>query len=551
MIKYLSIDEVVLITESKIRGSMFETLGAKQFLDRFISKGQLKPVYYFDGFAVLHHHAPLDFKGVVIKNIWRIEGYFKDDHSLFVENAKVFKRPISVRDSAFKGLSNSIFKLNQNAGYIHEIVASRFVGDDETHEIVEKANLEHGRSYEKSHAILFNEKPLFERAYEYEDIKETILIDRDNVFFAIEDINNIFEQLPANTEQHTTAAPYKEGMKKADDKSKLAPNELGEYQKLLITYELFTPEKIACLLTDSNPAYNHNNDDYNARLDMVSNAIDAGKLTYVNSKDEISAEQIKIWLKNNKIVFEGFNDDSSLEQSIQVNELQKRIDELENQLSKFQTAAPDVVSIPFGKRIDLINKDLPQDERLKESYQIYSNDFSFHEDKHPVNTPDEMIKRIQGLLTVIKRKDSKILELEKQTNAPANAQAEIDELNKQLSTVKKELAAAKNTTTAQPIDWQSIGKDERVYPPELHLALMIWQRIYLDNELKDTYHISHNSKFQVIAKDMNLKPKTALYERVRMVINTAYSKSKQAPLADPLRAIEQLYMPPKKEKTTS
>lgn len=330
--------------------------------------------------------------------------------------------------------------------------------------------------------------------------------------------------------------------------------ELGEYQKLLITYELFTPEKIACLLTDSNPAYNHNNDDYNARLDMVSNAIDAGKLNYVNDKDEISAEQIKIWLKNNKIIFEGFNDDLSylsLEQSIQVSQLQKRIDELESQLSKFQTAAPDVVSIPFGKRIDLINKDLPQDERLKESYQIYSNDFSFHEDKHPVNTPDEMIERIQGLLKVIKRKDSKILELEQQTNAPAHAQAEIDELKEQLSKASAELAVAKTATTAQPIDWQSIGGNENIYPPELHLALMIWQRIYLDNELKNKHLNHHSDKFKVIANKMNLKPNSSLGKRVEMIINTARSKNEQASLADPLRAIEQLYMPAKKEKVTS
>lgn len=213
MIKYLDIDEVVLITENKIKGSMFETLGAKQFLDRFINKGQLMPIYYFDGYAVLHHHAPLDFKDIVIKNIWRIEGYFKDDHSMFVENAKTFKHSIPLRDSAFKGLSNSIFKLNQNAGYIHEIVASHFVGDDEMLELIEKSNLEHGRSYKKSHARLFNEKPIYERAYGHEDIRETILIDRNNVFFDIEDINNIFEQLPVNTGQHIAApamnaAPY-------------------------------------------------------------------------------------------------------------------------------------------------------------------------------------------------------------------------------------------------------------------------------------------------------------------------------------------------------
>lgn len=140
------------------------------------------------------------------------------------------------------------------------------------------------------------------------------------------------------------------------------------------------------------------------------------------------------------------------QQQTQDKELHKKIAELEQQLSKFQAAVPDVVTIPFGKRIDLTNKKLPPDERLKESYQIYSNDFSFHEDMHPVNTPDEMIKRIQGLLNVIKKKDSKILE--QQTNTPAHAQAEIDELKEQLSKVSAELTASK-TNSNEPLDDRS------------------------------------------------------------------------------------------------
>lgn len=244
---------------------------------------------------------------------------------------------------------------------------------------------------------------------------------------------------------------------------------------------------------------------------------------------------------------------TALNTSEQPNQLltdaQNKIAELEKQLSKFQTAAPDVVNIPFGKRIDFIDKNLPQSERIKQSYEIYSDNMSFHEDMHPVNTPDEMIKRIQGLLKVIKRKDSKILELEQQTNAPAHAQAEIDELKEQLSKASAELAAAKTTTTDQPLDWQNMS--EHIYPPELHLAMMIWRRIYVDNELKDSHITSHGGKFKVIAKKLGLNPDNTLGRRVAMLINTAHSKNKQDELADPLRAIEQLYMPPKKEKTTS
>ena len=226
------------------------------------------------------------------------------------------------------------------------------------------------------------------------------------------------------------------------------------------------------------------------------------------------------------------------------------IADLEIQLSKFQTAAPDVVNIPFGKRIDFINKNLPQSERIKQSYEIYSDNMSFHEDMHPVNTPDEMIKRIQGLLNVIKKKDSKILELEQQTNTPANAQAEIDKLKEQLDKANTELAAAKTTTTDQPLDWQNMS--EHVYPPELHLALMIWQRIYVDEELKESHpHItSHARKFELIAKRMNLDPDKELGKRIEKITNIAYTKNGQTLLAVPLHAVKGLHMPPIKEKTT-
>ena len=231
-------------------------------------------------------------------------------------------------------------------------------------------------------------------------------------------------------------------------------------------------------------------------------------------------------------------------------ELHKKIAELEKQLSKFQAAAPDVVNIPFGKRLDFIDKNLPQSERIKQSYEIYSDNMSFHEDMHPVNTPDEMIKRIQGLLKVIKRKDSKILELEKQTNAPAHAQAEIDELKEQLSKVSAELTAANIATTAQPLDWQNMS--EHVYPPELHLSLMIWQRIYADEELKESHpHItSHAGKFELIAKRMNLNPDKELGKRIEKITNIAYTKNGQTLLAVPLHAVKGLHMPPIKEKTT-
>ena len=211
MIKYLSIDEAILIAENRIRGSMFETVGAKQFLERFINKGQLIPVFYFNGYGVLNLNVSLD--DMEMKNIWRIEGYFLDKHAYSLDNSGAFRRSNSNIESAFKNLSNSNFRLRYNSGILHEVLTSRFVGTDEAAKRINKTNVDDDVFLKNRHVTLFNDEPIYEGRYDYEDMDDTIVIDRGNVFFAIEDINNILEQLPVNAGQHIaapamTAAPY-------------------------------------------------------------------------------------------------------------------------------------------------------------------------------------------------------------------------------------------------------------------------------------------------------------------------------------------------------
>lgn len=171
--------------------------------------------------------------------------------------------------------------------------------------------------------------------------------------------------------------------------------------------------------------------EHNFRLTDIDEQGDVIERNIISPNDvRISKNEIDNWL----------NSTTPLNANEQLTDAQDRIAELEKQLSKFQAAAADVVTIPFGKRLDLIDKNLPQSERIEKSYELYG--VGFYEDKHPVNTPDEMIKRIQGLLKVIRDKDSKISELEKQTNTPNNAQDKIDELENQLSQIKAELATA-------------------------------------------------------------------------------------------------------------
>lgn len=98
--------------------------------------------------------------------------------------------------------------------------------------------------------------------------------------------------------------------------------EIGKYQRLLITYSLFTPDQVVCLLIDENPACISHNDEYHACCDMVSTALDANELTPINEKYQIKAEQVKAWFTKCGFIFTGFNDkiDQSSQQLIDVQE---------------------------------------------------------------------------------------------------------------------------------------------------------------------------------------------------------------------------------------
>ncbi len=85
---------------------------------------------------------------------------------------------------------------------------------------------------------------------------------------------------------------------------------LGENQRLLITYAFFSAEDMTCLIIDENPAYIKSNANYLRHHRMICKAIDAGALV-LNDADEIPAKQVKTWLANHNFIYKGFNDNLS------------------------------------------------------------------------------------------------------------------------------------------------------------------------------------------------------------------------------------------------
>lgn len=294
--------------------------------------------------------------------------------------------------------------------------------------------------------------------------------------------------------------------------------ELGRYQKLLIKYPLFTAHQIACLLADLSPVgEGYNNDhDYKLYKELTDIAIDVRSLTIFNDKGQIPSEQVKVWLARLDFIYKGFNDDVVEYLNDEGDSLKRSSDE-------------------FAGRIDVNNQTIH--ERDEEIEQLAADYEELRLEYEEVNRKNkELLENIEQY------KQNNSEELTQHWEAESKKyKTKIEDLETQLKQsdgYQKEIHASSNMLE---FDWYNL--DRAVYPPELHLAWVIWQRIYQDNESLRLRLNSHNSRFEVIAGKLGLDPSSALGKRINRATNPAAMKMGQYALAKQLYDIKTLNMP--------
>lgn len=117
---------------------------------------------------------------------------------------------------------------------------------------------------------------------------------------------------------------------------------LGSYQRKLINRGTYSPEEIICLMTNEDPDHINHDDKYLVYWDIIKAALESNELTTLKDSQNIEADQVKKWLKNKGLFYQKSNSDLPLTQAAQVNELQKRIDELEKELNIFKEGSNDL-----------------------------------------------------------------------------------------------------------------------------------------------------------------------------------------------------------------
>lgn len=94
-----------------------------------------------------------------------------------------------------------------------------------------------------------------------------------------------------------------------------------------------------------------------------------------------------------------------------------------------------------------------------------------------------------------------------------------------------------NARLREQFDWDNIDKliheafsemDSKIYPLELHLAIVIWIKIYLSKELTNNYLTKHSERFKIIinkAKENQSDLSDALLDRLQKVTTPKHNKS--------------------------
>lgn len=95
-------------------------------------------------------------------------------------------------------------------------------------------------------------------------------------------------------------------------------------------------------MTNEDPDSIGHDDKYLTYWDIIKSAFASNELIPLNDSQDVEADQVKKWLKDKGLFYQKSNGDLPLTQAAQVNELQKRIDELEKELNIFKKGSNDL-----------------------------------------------------------------------------------------------------------------------------------------------------------------------------------------------------------------
>ncbi|KAA0924782.1 hypothetical protein FQ082_09290 [Psychrobacter sp. ANT_H56B] len=165
---------------------------------------------------------------------------------------------------------------------------------------------------------------------------------------------------------------------------------------------------------------------------------------------------------------------------------------------------------------------------LLDNEKVHSRDLRFVKADLDIffnNQPHKVEKELQARLELarnsFRKQQDEITSLKTQLN---NALDIIEKNNKVDCSLENFTVTDKEL---QSYDWQKMNP--YTYPPELHLAMMIWEKSYILNEIENRHITDHSQRFDIIAEKIGLDKDVhggALISRLSKITNPQINKQK-------------------------
>lgn len=175
---------------------------------------------------------------------------------------------------------------------------------------------------------------LAKRGFIYKNFNDRIMSDTDNINRSSQQLMDTQENIaPFVTKydkpQSVENVHYEHTVYPAEPlENKKLHTDLGEFQKELITYDVFKLNQIVCLILNYPPNASSNDSQFISYLFQIEESIKSGELVPFNKEQHIGAEQVKVWLARNNYIYEGFNDNIPADPAAQIRQLTAQIAQL-------------------------------------------------------------------------------------------------------------------------------------------------------------------------------------------------------------------------------
>lgn len=328
----------------------------------------------------------------------------------------------------------------------------------------------------------------------------------EDFYFKFSEVSKFYEYVDTNSSK-------KEGFDTISPKHEVMfPN---QYQRMTMLYDYFTPHQACCFIAGLHPSFNGSDDDLEIAEFIIEGGFKSGKLI-LDDDGQINADNLKAFLYSKNWIMTGFNDLLNNEPPKPLVENKKispdskfleaahaRIKELERQ----ESIGSLMMETPIAKKCD------PKDiERINQELRAAKI-------------------KIADLTSQLKQANTALADVPAANTRIKQQEQDIKRLNDQLSQ-QADLLADKHL-----YDWQTMDKNQ--YPPELHLAMVIWREYYQVDAMKYITQFD-SGRFNRISTKLNLSNGN-LKDRIRTLLTPLESKLKSPSLIASFKVIDTIH----------